>query len=85
MGNFLFQFIDLLLQALTWLILIRVLISWIPNLDQFHPIVRLLRQATDPILEPARRIIPPIGGMDISPIVVILVLQGLQMLLRRLA
>ncbi|MCB0004620.1 MAG: YggT family protein [Anaerolineae bacterium] len=85
MGNFLFQFIDLLLQALTWLILIRVLITWIPNLDPFNPIVRLLRQATDPILEPARRIIPPIGGMDISPIVVILILQGLQMLLRRLA
>ena len=85
MGNFLFQFIDLLLQALTWLILIRVLITWIPNLDPFNPIVRLLRQATDPILEPARRIIPPIGGMDISPIVVILTLQGLQMLLRRLA
>lgn len=85
MGNFLFQFIDLLLQALTWLILIRVLITWIPNLDPFNPIVRLLRQATDPILEPARRIIPPIGGLDISPIVVILILQGLQMLLRRLA
>ena len=85
MGNFLFQFIDLLLQALTWLILIRVLITWIPNLDPFNPIVRLLRQATDPTLEPARRIIPPIGGMDISPIVVILILQGLQMLLRRLA
>ena len=84
MGNFLFQFIDLLLQALTWLILIRVLITWIPNLDPFNPIVRLLRQATDPILEPARRIIPPIGGLDISPIVVILILQGLQMLLRRL-
>ena len=85
MGNFLFQFIDLLLQAFTWLILIRVLITWIPNLDPFNPIVRLLRQATDPILEPARRIIPPIGGMDISPIVVILILQGLQMLLQRLA
>ncbi len=84
MGNFLFQFIDLLLQALTWLILIRVLMTWIPNLDPFNPIVRLLRQATDPILEPARRIIPPIGGLDISPIVVILILQGLQMLLRRL-
>lgn len=85
MSNFVFQFFDLLLQAFTWLILIRVLITWIPNLDPFNPIVRLLRQATDPLLEPARRIIPPIGGMDISPIVVILILQGLQMLLQRLA
>lgn len=85
MGNFIFQFFNLLIQALTWLILIRVLMTWIPNLDPFNPIVRLLRQATDPILEPARRIIPPIGGLDISPIIVILILQGLQMLLRRLA
>lgn len=85
MGFFIFQFVDLLLQALTWLILIRVLMSWIPNLDPFNPIVRLLRQATDPILEPARRIIPPIGGMDLSPIAVILILQVLRRLLYQLA
>lgn len=85
MAGFLFQFFNLLIGALTWLILIRVLLSWIPNLDPYNPIVRLLHQATDPILEPARRLIPPIGGLDISPIVVILVLQGLQTLLRRLA
>ncbi len=85
MASYLFQFFNILIEALTWLILIRVLLTWIPNLDPDNPIVRLLRQATDPILEPARRIIPPIGGLDISPIVVILVLQGLQMLLQRMA
>jgi YggT family protein len=85
MPVFLFQFFNILLEALTWLILIRVLISWVPNLNQDNLIVRLLRQATDPILEPARRLIPPLGGMDISPIVVVLLLQGLQLLLQRLA
>lgn len=85
MVGYLFSFFNILIEALTWLILIRVLLTWIPNLDPYNPIVRLLRQATDPILEPARRIIPPIGGLDISPIVVILVLQGLQMLLRNVA
>ena len=85
MAAFLFQFLNLLLTALTVAILIRVLLTWIPNLDPSNPLVRLLNQITDPILAPARRLIPPIGGMDLSPIVVILVLQVLQKLLYRLA
>ena len=85
MAAFIFQFLNLLLTALTAAILIRVLLTWIPNLDPSNPLVRLLNQITDPILAPARRLIPPIGGMDLSPIVVILVLQVLQKLLYRLA
>ena len=85
MAAFIFQFLNLLLTALTAAILIRVLLTWIPNLDASNPLVRLLNQVTDPILAPARRLIPPIGGMDLSPIVVILVLQVLQRLLYRLA
>jgi YggT family protein len=71
------RLVDILFQIVTWLILIRVLITWIPNLDPYHPVVRILRQLTDPILEPARRIVPNIGGIDISPIVVLLVLDFL--------
>lgn len=75
MGPFLFQFFDLLFTVLNLAILARVLLSWIPNLNPSNPLVRLLQQITDPILEPARRIIPPLGGLDISPIVVLLVLD----------
>lgn len=78
---FFIRFLQIFVTVLTWAILIRVLISWIPNLDPYNPIVRLLRQITDPVLEPARRIIPPLGGIDISPIVVIIVLQLLERLL----
>jgi YggT family protein len=81
MEAFIFQFLSILLTILSWAILIRVLLSWIPNLDRGNPLVRLLAQITDPVLEPARRIIPPIGGMDISPIVVLLLLRLLQQLL----
>jgi YggT family protein len=81
MEVFIFQFFSILLTVLSWAILIRVLLSWIPNLDRGNPLVRLLAQITDPVLEPARRIIPPIGGMDISPIVVLLLLRLLQQLL----
>lgn len=75
MANFLLTFFDILITALSWAILIRVLLSWIPNLDPYNPIVRILRSITDPILEPARRIIPSLGGIDISPIVVFLLLD----------
>lgn len=84
MSNFLVQFLTILITILTWAILIRVLLSWIPNLDRGNPLVQLLHQITDPVLEPARRIIPPLGGMDFSPIVVILVLQLVEQLLRRI-
>ena len=63
---------EVLLRALdiyTLIILIRVFMSWIrPN--PYHPLVRLIYNVTEPVLEPIRRIIPPIGmGIDISPIV----------------
>jgi YggT family protein len=73
------------LQIYTFVLLIRILITWIPNLDPHHPIVQLLFQVTDPVLEPARKLIPPIGMIDISPIVVFIALGILQDLLKRLA
>jgi YggT family protein len=67
-------------QIYEFLILIRVILSWInvnpyrPRLD--HPLIRILHQITDPVLEPLRRIIPPIGGtIDISPIVALIILE----------
>ena len=85
MISYLFQFLNLLLTVLTVAILIRALLTWVPNMDPSNPLVRLLNQITDPLLQPARRFIPPMGGMDLSPIVVIVVLQLLQRLLMRLA
>jgi YggT family protein len=74
------RIISLLFQLYEFLILIRVLLSWInvnpyrPTID--HPLVRLLHQITDPVLLPLRRIIPPIGGMlDITPIVALIGLE----------
>lgn len=81
MAAFLIQFLTILITVLTWAILIRVLLTWIPNLDRGNPLVQLLAQITDPILEPARRIIPSIGGLDISPIVVLLLLRVIQQML----
>jgi YggT family protein len=55
-------------------IFIQIIASWV-NPHSHHPILSVARSISNPIMAPARRIIPPIGGLDLSPIVVILFLQ----------
>ncbi len=74
-----------ILQIYTFVLLVRILLSWIPLLDPYHPVMRILYQVTEPVLEPARKLIPPIGAIDISPIVVFIVLGILQDLMFQMA
>ncbi len=61
------------------LLIIRIFLSWIPNIDWEAEPFRLIRSITDPFLNIFRGIIPPIGGMlDISPILAIILLSVLQ-------
>lgn len=60
------------------LLIIRVVLSWIPNVDYYHPVVQFIFRVTSPILDPIRRVVPPAGGLDLSPLVAILLLQLLQ-------
>lgn len=83
--TFIFGLLAFLLQIYTFAIFGRIIITWIPGLDPYHPAVQMLARITDPVLEPARRIIPPIGMIDISPIVVLLALSFIQDFLQRLA
>lgn len=62
-------------QLLTLLIVVRAIFSWIPSVDYGHPVIRVITRVTDPILEPIRRIMPPVGGFDLSPVIAILLLQ----------
>ncbi|MBF0421525.1 MAG: YggT family protein [Magnetococcales bacterium] len=71
--------IDFVLGIYTWLILIRVFLSWV-NPDPYNPIVQFLLQATEPVLKPFRRLIPPIAGLDLSPIAALLAVQMVQRL-----
>ena len=75
----LLRFLDLF----WWSILIVIIASFLAQ-GRLHPALQLLHQITEPILAPARRIIPPMGGMDFSPILVILVLGILQRILPQL-
>ncbi len=58
------------------LIVIRIVLSWVTS--SINPVTRFLIRLTDPILEPFRRLIPPLGMFDISPIVVLILLNFLQ-------
>lgn len=71
LGNFIVaiaQIIGVILTVLTWIIIIRALISWV-NPDPYNSIVQFLYRVTEPILTPIRRILPAMGGFDLSPIV----------------
>ena len=60
------------------LILLRILLSWIPNLDWYSQPLKTLNLLTEGFLSIFRKIIPPMGGLDFSPILAIIVLQVLQ-------
>jgi YggT family protein len=78
--RWLVSFIDLLFWALNLAILIRVIVSWL-NVSPYNPIIAFIWQITDPILEPLRRIVPPIGMIDITPILAMVVLSLIQQVL----
>ncbi|MGQ0548717.1 MAG: YggT family protein [Armatimonadota bacterium] len=67
--------VDLVYKALFFLIIIRAVLSWIPDLGtRFPALVTAVSQITSPILDPIRRLMPPIGGLDLSPLVAVLLL-----------
>ncbi len=63
------------LQIYFVLMIIRVLLSWFPNINWYDPPFSILSQLTDPYLNLFRSIIPPLGGIDFSPLIAFFVLQ----------
>ena len=81
----LLQTISMLLNLVWWVFLIMIIMSWLISFNvintrnQFVASVwRILNQITEPILRPIRRIIPPVGGLDLSPIIVFVIIFFLQ-------
>lgn len=69
--------INMVLSIYVWVILGRVIISWV-NADQYNPIVRFLYEITEPPLAFIRRYLPNMGGFDFSPLILILAIMFLQ-------
>ena len=63
------------------LIIIRIFLTWIPTIDWDAQPIKFIRVVTDVYLDLFRRIIPPFGGIDFSPIVALIALQFLQVIL----
>lgn len=74
----LYQAVDQLFQLIWLVFILRILLSWFPNVDWWKQPFKFLRDVTEPVFEPFRRMIPPMGGLDISPIVVFLLLSVLE-------
>ena len=80
-GNFLIaiaKILDIALTLYMWIIIARAVVSWV-NPDPYNPIIRFLNAVTEPVLYQIRRRIPiSFGGIDFSPIIVILVIIFIQ-------
>jgi YggT family protein len=69
------------LEIYSLILLVRVLLSWFPNMDWSNPVLSTVSSITDPYLNVFRGLIPPIGGLDLSAIVAFLALNLGQQLL----
>ena len=79
------QVVFAILSVIQWLVIIAAVISWVSP-DPRNPIVQFLYRTTEPILRPFRKILPPrrTGGIDLSPILVILLILFLKVFLSNL-
>ena len=69
------------LEIYSLVLIIRVLLSWFPNLDWGNPILSTVSSITDPYLNVFRGLIPPLGGIDLSAILAFVALSIMQQLL----
>ncbi|MEZ4594387.1 MAG: YggT family protein [Chloroflexota bacterium] len=67
--------VDLIFRAYTILIFARVIFSWI-RVDPYHPfwgpILRFVFQSTEPLIQPIRRLLPSMGGLDFTPLILLI-------------
>jgi len=78
MPNFIYlaiSFVNLLVYALTTAIFLRAIFSWFVPAGSDNALMRILRDVTEPLLSPLRRILPNMGMLDLSPFVAMILLQ----------
>ncbi len=72
--------INVAFQVYGWIILARIILSWVPH-NPYHPVIRFLYDLTEPYLSIFRRFIPPLGMIDLSPLVALITLYILRAVL----
>jgi YggT family protein len=88
MLNALFNIADYLLWILMWIIIIQVILSWLfafnvlnTSSQGLRTFVEALNRITEPLYRPIRKLLPDFGGIDFSPLIVLILIQILMMLL----
>ncbi len=88
----LFQIVDYLLQILGWVIIAQVILSWLIAFNVLNTssaglraFINALERILGPLYRPIRRVLPDFGGIDFSPLVLLLLIQVLRMLLSGIA
>ena len=75
------QIIAQTLQIYSFVLIVRVLLTWFPNVDMGNPVLSTVSSITDPYLNAFRGLIPPLGGLDLSAILAFVALSLMQKLL----
>jgi YggT family protein len=70
LNAFIIQIVETALTVLVWLIIGRCILSFIRH-DPYHPIIKFIYEVTEPVMSPFRRLLPPAGGLDFSPILAV--------------
>jgi YggT family protein len=73
--------ISTLAELLFLAIIVRAVLSWLPGVSALQPVARFFNKITDPLIEPIRRRLPPVGGFDVSPIVAVLLIWVVESIL----
>ncbi|MCL6635641.1 MAG: YggT family protein [Peptococcaceae bacterium] len=71
--------VDVAFQVYTWLLIARIVLSWVRH-NPYQPIIRFIYEVTEPYLSFFRRFVPPVGMLDLSPIVAFFSLEILRWL-----
>ena len=66
-----------LIDLYSFVVLAAVVMSWV-RADRRHPFVQLVYNLTEPVIAPIRRVVPPMGGLDFSPMILLLALRLLR-------
>ncbi len=81
--QFAFLAVHYLIQAVIWMVIANAIVSWLIAFDVINmrnttarQIVRFLDSVTRPLLAPFRRFIPPLGGVDVTPVILIILLEA---------
>ncbi|MDD3363850.1 MAG: YggT family protein [Syntrophomonas sp.] len=73
------QFVNIVFEVLNWLVIARCILSFVRH-NPNQPLIRFVYEVTEPIMGPFRRLMPSTGGIDFSPIILILAISLVQRL-----